>query len=181
MRGVRWFHGERHVPDAPVPEIFLNDIRRQAPAVDVADVLPEWWVLFKSPELNRIVDLALERNHDIRIALLRLEQEKARSGVATADRLPTLSVPVQASMDSPEDGVGSVDEGDKPKSEREYRIGARLDWRLDLWGEKSAEAEAAASFVASGFFSMEDAQRTVVADVVNTWLGYLFPSMIVSI
>ena len=111
LTGCTLFHGEQYVPDAPVPEIFLNDIRRQAPTVDVADVLPEWWMLFKSQELDRIVDLALERNHDIRIALLRLEQEKARSGVATADRLPTLSVPARTSMDSPEDGVGSVDRG----------------------------------------------------------------------
>ena len=173
LAGCTLFHGDRHVPDAPIPEMFLNDIRRQAPAVDVADVLPEWWTLFKSRELNRIVDLALERNHDIRIALLRLEQEKARSGVAKADRLPTLSVPAQASMESPKDGIGSVARGDQPKSEREYRIGARLDWRFDLWGEKSAEAEAARRRFWQAAFSMEDTQRTVVADVVNTWLGYL--------
>ena len=171
--GCTLFHGERHVPDASIPETFLNDIRRQAPAVDVSDMLPEWWLLFRSQELSRIIDLALERNHDIRIAVLRLEQGRARSGVAVADRFPTLSAPLQAGIDSPEDGLGSVPEGSQPKSERTYRIGARLDWRLDLWGEKSAEAEAARRRLWQAAFTLEDTQRTVVADVVNTWLGYL--------
>lgn len=166
--------GDREVPDILLPAAFISDTTRQAqPSVQVDEALPEWWLLFNSEDLNQLVDIALEQNHDIRMALYRLEQERSRASTVYADELPTLTAPLQANVESPIDGLGSVPKGKKPRSERSFRIGARLDWRIDLWGERHSAAEAAGRRLWQSAFSLENTKRTVVASVVRTWLEYL--------
>ncbi|NKD55876.1 MULTISPECIES: efflux transporter outer membrane subunit [unclassified Haematospirillum] len=166
--------GDRETPDIPLPATFVSDTARQAlPPVPVDEALPEWWLLFDSEELNQLVDQALVQNHDIRIALYKLEQERARAAAIYADELPVLTAPLQANVESPLDGLGSVPKGGNPRSERSFRIGARVDWRIDLWGERNSAAEAAGRRIWQAAFNLENTKRTVVASVVRTWMEYL--------
>lgn len=153
-------------PTAPAPTA-------ETPQTPLAEVLPQWWRLFGSSELDHLIDRALRRNHDLQMATLRVAQERSRFGQAAADELPTVTAPLSASIDAPPNGLGTVAKGGEVVSERSYRLGLRADWRVDLWGERSAAAESARQRLWQSTFQRDNIQRAVISEVVSTYLQYL--------
>lgn len=56
----------------------------------------EWWSSFNDPELNSLVERAVERNLDLKLALERVEEARAASGVARSGYFPTVNADVSA-------------------------------------------------------------------------------------
>ena len=51
----------------------------------------DWWKQLQDPQLDRLIGLALERNHDIRIAQARLAESRAVLDEKELDQLPTVT------------------------------------------------------------------------------------------
>jgi NodT family efflux transporter outer membrane factor (OMF) lipoprotein len=142
-------------------------------ATSLGEALPQWWRLLGNSELNGLIDRALANNQDIRIANLRIAQAKARADQADADRYPTVTVPLKATMEAPRDGVGTVRKGDSVPSRKVFEASIRGDWRADLWGEKAAMLESSDQQVWRAEFQRDDVQRKLVADLTKQYLVYL--------
>ena len=56
-----------------------------------AEPLAEFWRGFEDPQLTRLVEGALATNHDLRVALVRLNQARALAGLQRFDRYPTVT------------------------------------------------------------------------------------------
>lgn len=136
-------------------------------------ILPTWWTLFGSPELNALVDQALARNPDLHMASLRVEQAEAQFEQTHANEFPTVTLPGSARVDAPTNGTGTVDPGGKMTTERNFVLGAQVTYRADLWGERRAQAEAARLRVWQAVLARDDAKKTLIADLVGTYIDYL--------
>ncbi|WP_420476801.1 efflux transporter outer membrane subunit [Noviherbaspirillum sp. ST9] len=169
------------VPAIPVPVTFpkaasapdADDKPADSSPVAIDQALPQWWRLLGSAELNRLVDRALSGNHDLRIANLRIRQAAARAKQAVSDQLPTLTAPLQAKREAPPGGIGTVGAGGDVKSRDVYQLGLRGDWRMDVWGERAALSESADLQLWRAVFQRDDVQRTVIANVVSSYIDYL--------
>jgi NodT family efflux transporter outer membrane factor (OMF) lipoprotein len=142
-------------------------------ATSLGEALPQWWRLLGNSELNSLIDRAQANNQDIRIANLRIAQAKARSDQADADRYPTVTAPLKATMEAPRDGLGTVRKGDSVPSRKTFEASIRGDWRADLWGEKAALLESADQQVWRAEYQRDDVQRKLVADLTKKYLEYL--------
>ena len=60
-----------------------------------------WWDLFSEPELDTLIYMALEHNHDVLIAMSRIEQAYAVLGVSKADLFPQFGYDVSGSYGDP--------------------------------------------------------------------------------
>lgn len=159
---------------APVnPDPTAPAVDEQTPLTPLTEVLPEWWRLFRSSELDVLVDRALRRNHDLQMSTLRVAQAQARFKQSAADELPTLTAPITAAVDAPPNGLGSVDKNGEVTSERSFRLGLRTDWRVDLWGERAAAADAARQALWQATYDRDNVRRLVVGQVVSTYFQYL--------
>lgn len=135
--------------------------------------LGEWWQLLHAAELDRLVDRVLANNHDLRIATSRIAQARARMEQAAADELPTVSLPYQAKIEAPFQGVGRRPAGAPLESRQTYQLGPRIDWRVDLWGERSALAESADMQLWRTTYQRDDARRSLIASTVSLYVEYL--------
>jgi NodT family efflux transporter outer membrane factor (OMF) lipoprotein len=154
--------------------IQANSVEQPAaPTTPLGDVLGEWWRLLGSNELDALMDRALANNHDLRIAAYRLAQAEARAGQASADRIPTITIPVEVNNQYPYFGVGSVTAGNQSSSKRIYKASIRGDWRLDVWGERQSLFEASDFQLWGATFQRDDVQRTMVATVASVYVEYL--------
>ena len=54
-------------------------------------VQADWWKQLQDPQLDRLIALALQRNHDIRIAQARLAESRAVLDEKQLDQLPTVT------------------------------------------------------------------------------------------
>lgn len=81
-------------PHAPVPEVWpeLSGAAQTASASDVAGTGlaadPGWRVMFVDPRLQRLIELALENNRDLRLAALNVQAVQAQYRIQRAARLP---------------------------------------------------------------------------------------------
>lgn len=52
----------------------------------------DWWKQLQDPQLDRLITLALQRNHDIRIAQARLAESRAVLDEKELDQFPTVTL-----------------------------------------------------------------------------------------
>ncbi|WP_162232579.1 TolC family protein, partial [Methylogaea oryzae] len=126
-----------------------------------------------SDELNRLVDQALANNQDLRIAVLRIAQAQARADQAYAQQFPVITAPMQGHHDSPSNGINSATGFGTAKDRQYVQGGARGDWRVDLWGELSAQSDSAEMQMWRATYQRDDTRRTLIASVASQYVEYL--------
>ncbi|HEY0140660.1 MAG TPA: efflux transporter outer membrane subunit [Thermoanaerobaculia bacterium] len=129
-------------PDLPLPEQIYG--ASAATSESTADT--QWFEVFNDPALRTLVDEALRNGYDARIAAARVEEARARYGIAGAARYPGVDYEVRT-------GYGR--QGGETGAAIAANVGAF--WELDLWGRIRRLNEAArAQYLAS-----EEGQRAV--------------------
>lgn len=159
-------------PEQPVPGQYpdMTADTDDLTAPSAADL--GWSELFTDPQLQALIDLALDNNRDLRIAVDRVEEARALYGIADSDRYPSFGIGANAQATrSPE----SMRPGG-PNSEsvsRVYMAGVGLTaFELDFFGRIRNLSEAAYQ----RYLATEHAQRTVhinlVAQVAEAYFRY---------
>lgn len=177
------------VPTVDLPSQFYNapnvldgerlaaghatDTQSKGYRIPLPQALPTWWQLFENPELNQLVDRALTRNPDLRVASLRVSQAEARYEQAFAAQIPTVTTPIRGQASAPKDGTGSVLPGRDVTSERTFSASIQVNQRLDIWGERKAASDAAKYRVWQALLTRDDTQKTTVSTLVGTYIDYL--------
>ncbi|WP_223807258.1 efflux transporter outer membrane subunit [Montanilutibacter psychrotolerans] len=158
-------------PDYVRPTPAAPDHFVQQPAlVSADDATPradaEFWRGFGDPLLERLVDETLVANHDLRIALARLDQANALLRNARIDRYPTVTASAQASESrASSDQAPGVALGDRDVES--YSVGINASWELDLFGRvrRGVEAQRAQAWASAS--DLDALQVSVVAEVVR--------------
>lgn len=137
-------------PAAASPSVAVDS----APAAEVG-----WSEFFRDPRLHALIDLALENNRDLRIAVGRVEEARAVHGITRSDQFPTIGIGANAQHTrNPRD----MRMGDDSVS-RVYMAGIGLtSFELDFFGRLSNLSEAAFQ----QYLATEQAQQTVVINLV---------------
>ena len=175
--------GPHAVPEMPLPAQFkYADAQAPAGATPGAaravtnDAPVEWWHAFGNRELEGLIDRGLSNNPDMRIALNRIVQAKARADQSSAGNLPTVSAPLVMADQAP----GGVTVGSAPSgsagsnnSQRTFQASIRADWRLDVWGEQKALVESADYQLQRAVYERENVQRNLVASIASAYVEYL--------
>ncbi|KAF0813276.1 Outer membrane protein OprM [Andreprevotia sp. IGB-42] len=108
---------------------------------EVAQVDPQWWLLFGDPALTRLVALARARNADVQLALSRIEEARAALGIASAEQLPRLDLGASGARQRV--SQNGTQRGLSPNPYDSYEFAANASWEIDLWGRVRNQREAA--------------------------------------
>ena len=155
-------------PAKPIANLALPDAYQAAPAatsVAATDtVQPDvWWHAYGSGELNRLISQALTTNPDLKIAASQVMQARIRADQISAGRLPMLTAPIRAA-------VGSGSGGEAVQNSQ---AGLQATYRVDIWGEQSAQSESAERLVWRAVYERENLQRNLTSALVSTYIAYL--------
>lgn len=138
------------------PAIDLPDrLDRATPQATLATAVPEaWWSVYRDPALDALMSEALAHNADVHIAAARLEEARARAGIADADRSPTVDATLgSARTRSSLEGIATT-----PRTLNVHSVGLGARYEIDLWARyRNASAAARAELLAA------DAARQTVA------------------
>jgi NodT family efflux transporter outer membrane factor (OMF) lipoprotein len=142
-----------------------------APASAVTSAIAErdFWQAFGDPQLSALVDQTLLANHDLRIALSRLDAADALLRGAKFDRLPTLTASAGASdVRLSADQAPGASRADRDG--RSYQAGVQLGWELDLFGRVRRGIEAQRADVEATAADLQALQVSLVAQVAGDYL-----------
>lgn len=154
-----------------MPEVYQAALPVTASAAADAVKSEVWWQAYGSSELNRLISQALTTNPDLKIAASQVVQARLRADQVGAGRLPTLTAPVRAA-------VGSGTGGEALQNSQASLQGT---YRVDIWGEQSAQSESAERLVWRAIYERENLQRNLTSALVSTYISYLVASDSVSI
>ena len=122
----------------------------QAEAASFAD--QPWWEVFGDPVLKDLIGQALARNYEVRAAVQRVAEYRARAGIERSDYLPQINIGAGFTRGRYSDYVASGGiTGDMLNAQ------AALSWELDLWGRIRRLNEASLA----QYLSSRESQRAV--------------------
>ena len=151
-------------PDYRSPETSAPASWHNETATSQAPELSRWWATLNDPHLNNLIEQAISGNTDLRQALARIREARARRGISQANRFPTLdaSGSASSSKSSEETGSGS--------SHELYALGFDAKWELDLFGGKQRAEEAAQAELEAGEEDYHDVLVTLLAEVARNYI-----------
>lgn len=142
------------------PEVSLSSTWAGAvPQMEPAWPDLEWWHRFETQELDGFIATALAENTDLRAAIARVEQARARSRVASAGLYPLVTVPA------------TIGVTDRVGSERQdfSSIALSASYELDIWGRNRFSSESGQQFLAATIYDQEAVRILLIADVATNY------------
>ncbi len=131
----------------------------------------KWWEAFGSDELNRLVEVALADNFDIRTAWSRLKQADAVARQAGADLMPSVEYGAGAEVGRTQTKTDET--GTRRSDDQTFSAGVSAAYELDLWGRLNAARKSETLEYEAVGKDLEAAAVTVAAEVVTAWVETL--------
>jgi multidrug efflux system outer membrane protein len=130
-----------------------------------------WNQLYADERLQALIRTALERNHDLRLALGRMQEARALWGVQSADQLPGI-------------GLGASHTGARTPAlvqgnpaainTRRYDVGLNLlAFELDVWGRVASLTESARLNFEASSEDRRTIRLSLINDVANAYYALL--------
>ena len=123
-----------------------------------------WWEVFADPTLQDLIREAIANNLDLQVAIARVEEARARAGIARSYLYPQV------------DGVAgygvrqaSTTEEDDDTTRQSGVFGFQLGWELDLWGRIRRQEESAVALVLASDQARRGVLVTLVSDVAASY------------
>jgi NodT family efflux transporter outer membrane factor (OMF) lipoprotein len=151
-------------PRAQVPFVGAHG----NPAVQKGDLPPNWWHLYRSPDVDRLVADAIAENTDLRAANANLERSHAMVDLAKAAGQPKLGVEggYERALLSAESYLSTAILPDMNL----YTIGLAASYEVDLFGRIRRGIEAAQADDEAVEAARDWIRVSVVADVTRAYL-----------
>jgi multidrug efflux system outer membrane protein len=155
-----------HRPPPVALPVSIPELQAQATAGWQAEA--DWWRGFGDPTLDALVQRALDANLTIRLQVARVEEFRARLGLARAGQLPTLAAQASASRERPSAAAVAIP-GYTPARGDLFAIAGLLNYEIDLWGRLARERAAAAAMFAESTYASDAIRLSILTDVVTTY------------
>ncbi len=151
-------------PEAPIPGEYpqVGASETELAQADSEFNELDWDQFFNDPQLKELIDVALENNRDVRIALDRVLEAQAQFGIARSDQFPAFGIggsgevtrmPSEMRIAGPE----------SPAISRTFQAGVGMTaFELDFFGRLKNLSESAFQ----QFLATAESQRTVQINVI---------------
>lgn len=155
-------------PDYEAPELTVPATWQEGadPAlVPAEEEVACWWTLFDDPLLEQLIAMGEQSNLDLRIAVARVKEARARLGVAAGENWPAVDAAGSAIRQrSSENSLSTVS-----ATENVYNAGLDASWEVDLFGRISRSVEAARADYQASEEDRVDVLISLYAEIARTY------------
>lgn len=142
--------------------------RGEVPKAGTLDraALERWWEKLQDPVLNKLVSDALTQSPDLRSALSKIAESRARLGVESSGLLPSVNAKASGSGSRTRNSESRV-----TTRAESYGVGLDASWEIDLLGKQLLSRRAAAADLAQTEATFHAAQVSLSAEVAQTYVN----------
>ncbi|NMC63467.1 MAG: efflux transporter outer membrane subunit [SAR324 cluster bacterium] len=161
-------------PESPVPSSWPSGTAYQSVSTDDAPTLPEianlpWQSFFKDERLQKVIDIALSNNRDLRIAALNVERVRALYRVQRSELPPVINTDGNFAKSRNAKDFSNTGEATTGQS---YSVNLGVSsWEIDFFGRIQSLTESALE----EYFATEEARRAaqiaLISQTANTYLA----------
>ncbi|AKR43767.1 efflux transporter outer membrane subunit [Methylophilus sp. TWE2] len=152
-------------PAAPVPETYPGQRVNET----VAETPPlTWQTYFPDADLQKLIQVGLQHNRDLKTAVLRMDEAKATYGVQKADRLPT----VQGNLNY--DRSRTVFSSSQAFEAELFRVGVGIsEYEIDVFGRVKSLTQSALEQYLAVTENRQAVQATLITEIATQYVNYL--------
>jgi multidrug efflux system outer membrane protein len=152
-------------PAAPVPEAYPGQSNNES----VTEAPPlTWQSYFADADLQKLIQVGLEHNRDLKTAVLRMDEAKATYGIQKADRLPT----IQGNLNY--DRNRTVFSSSQAFEAELYKAGVGIsDYEVDVFGRVKSLTQAALEQYLAVTENRQAIQATLVSEIATQYVNLL--------
>ncbi|MFQ5670174.1 MAG: efflux transporter outer membrane subunit [Acidobacteriota bacterium] len=161
-------------PHRPLPEALEVPDEWNARPVRASPAEGRWWTRFSDDQLDSLVSLALEANHDIQRAAARMQQAAASARIDAADLKPLVGAALDGARRQ-QNFIGFPIPGRAQQvlrtSSTRYGLSLETTWEVDLWGRIRAAARAGLADFAASQADLRGVKLSIAAQTVRAWFA----------
>nr|WP_288359351.1 efflux transporter outer membrane subunit [uncultured Pseudomonas sp.] len=155
-------------PAPPVPASFPEAAALQGAAVPASEM--GWRTMFADPQLQRLIELALAHNRDLRLAALNVDASRAMFNIQQSTRLPSVS------LDASRTRERALAQGNSGESRREVSNQVAVNFgvsafELDLFGRVRSLSDAALARYLASEQGRDAAQISLIGAVADAYFA----------
>jgi len=139
--------------------------KKEKPKLVEPKDLVKWWKTLDDPLLSNLVERAVKGNLDLKLAQSRVKEERARRGVARADRFPTVTGGGGATRQKTSNQTGFPGQTNSL-----YNAGFDATWEADLFGGIRRSVESAEATVEATQEALNDTLVTLVSEAALNYV-----------
>lgn len=156
-------------PVKQLPEDMQSSWVDEQRAITAADEAAlTWWKAFDDTTIDQLVELAQQRNLDLRVAEARVQEVRAQRRGALANLAPQIDASIDGDRSSGRrfagNTVGSVIEN--------ASAAANVSWEVDLFGRLRADARSARAQLQAVQADRDGVRLTLIAEVIRSYLEF---------
>ncbi len=162
-------------PNAPIAGTFPSGAAYKSvqagpssttlPAADVG-----WRDFLRDARLQRLVEIALANNRDLRVAMLNVEQVRAQYRIQRSALFPQVDGFADASRSRTPAGIAS---SGKASTSQVYEVGVSAAWEIDFFGRLRSLNDAALQQYFATAYARQAAEILLVSQVADQYLTLL--------
>jgi NodT family efflux transporter outer membrane factor (OMF) lipoprotein len=152
-------------PGIPAPVEWSRDLRG---GLTVAQTEPQtlahWWSNLSDPDLSNLIERAITGNLDLKRALARVREARAKRGVAQAGLFPTIDAKGSATVSRSSEQTGT---GERREI---YAVGFDASWEINVFGRVRRSVEAAQGDLEASEADYHDVLVSLLAEVALNYV-----------
>jgi multidrug efflux system outer membrane protein len=133
----------------------------------------QWWTTLNDPTLNSLIEHAIAANHDVRLAVARVREARARRAVVGAGQYPSLDAEALYSRSRSSQNAWPFNAFSAPGFPWEadlYQAGFDASWELDVFGGVRRSVEATTADLEASEENRRAVLVSVVAEVARNYV-----------
>jgi outer membrane protein, multidrug efflux system len=154
-------------PEPNVPDMWHEQLAEGLTEGDAS--LHTWWELLDDPVLDDLIARVAPANFDLALAFARMQEARARRGIATSARYPDVNANGSATRSRRSEGV--IPDG-TPIDRHGWFYDSSVDatWEVDFWGRISRLIEAEDASMQASVEAYRDLLVVLYADVAISYV-----------
>lgn len=146
-----------------IPSQWNHPIESNHPQ-DLTQTQIAWEEFVQNETLKKVVDIAIQNNKDLKIALLNIQSAKATYGISNADNFPTVNANAGATHSK------SITSANSTTLSHNYSANIGASYEIDLFGKIRSLNESALQSYLSTQFAANAVKVSLIAQTINAWL-----------
>jgi NodT family efflux transporter outer membrane factor (OMF) lipoprotein len=158
-------------PPVTPPAVF----RGAEPSVDPKSFGDfKWFAIFKDPQLQDLIETALQQNTDLQTAMARIDVERAQLGITRSNQYPTFTAGAEETTTELSQHNPNFYPGFEKRSTSVGEVLTNLlSFELDIWGRLSSQTKAARAQLRATEEDRRTIMTMVVSDVASGYFNLL--------
>ncbi|MDW7773618.1 MAG: efflux transporter outer membrane subunit [Desulfobulbaceae bacterium] len=152
-------------PEKNVPAAWHTELRQGLSAENIdPGQLTGWWSILEDPVLSGLIEQAAANNLDMKQAVARVREARARRGISATALFPAVDAGGSASRSKGSENTGSG------ATRSFYSVGFDAGWEVDIFGGVRRSVEAAEADLEAGRENLRDVLVSLTAEVALNYL-----------